>query len=189
IRQACELLAVSLRNARLFDEVTRAARTDSLTGLRNRQAFSEDLEVEVKRALRYQNPLAVLACKVSGVRLINANYGHQAGDQVLAHVGRFLVGNVRDVDLVGRTGGAEFGIILPEQQVEGALVVARRLSKLLGEARFEVGDAQCALQVTFGIGDYRREGTGEDLLQRALTLLGRARDAGEAIGWERGETP
>lgn len=189
IRQACELLAVSLRNARLFDEVTRAARTDSLTGLRNRQAFSEDLEVEVKRALRYENPLAVLACKVSGVRLINANYGHQAGDQVLARVGRLLVGNVRDVDLVGRTGGAEFGIILPEQRVEGALVVARRLSKLLSEARFEVGDARCALQVTFGIGDYRREGTGEDLLQRALTLLGRARDIGEAIGWERGEAP
>ncbi len=185
IRQACELLAVSLRNARLFDEVTRAARTDSLTGLRNRQAFSEDLEVEVKRAQRYENALAVVACKVSGIGLINGNYGHQAGDQVLARVGRLLVDNVRDVDAVGRTGGAEFGVLLPEQRTEGALVVARRLSKILEEARFEVGDTSCALQVAFGIGEYRREGTGEDLLQQALAALRRARSAGEAIGWDR----
>lgn len=183
IRQACELLAVSLRNARLFEEVQQAARSDSLTGLLNRQAFLTTLGTEVKRAKRYENRLAVLACRVEGLRLINANHGHNHGDQVLQEVGRRLAGNVRDVDIAGRTGGTEFGIILPEQAIAGAMVVARRLSGLLAET-VDVGETKHTVRATFGVREYRSRGDGAELFQDALGILDRAREAGEPIGWE-----
>lgn len=186
IRQASELLAVSLRNARLFESVTRAARMCSLTGIRNRQAFFEDLAVEVKRARRYGHPLAVVAVDLSGIRLINANVGHQAGDRVLAEIARLLERNVRDVDGVGRTGGTEFGVLLPEQTTAGAQVVAHRLEKLLNEARFDVaGPSEVAVDAAFGIAE-QPSGVDQpdfDLFQKALDALSRARARGEKVGW------
>ena len=184
IRQACELMAVSLRNARLFDEVQRAARTDSLTKLLNHQAFSETLETEARRAFRYENELAVLACRVSGLRLINANFGHRAGDALIARVAALLGDNVRDVDFAGRTGGAEFGVILPEQALPGALTVARRLAAKMAEAQFEVEGARCELRAHFGVGVYRRRGTGAELFQEALEACDRARESAEPVGWD-----
>lgn len=184
IRQACELVAVSLHNARLFAEVQRAARTDSLTGLRNHQAFAEALDVECKRALRYGSELSLLMVKVHFVGLVNANYGHPAGDALLRAVARRLRGNVREVDLPGRTGGTEFGIILPEQTLEGALVVARRLSDVLAATRADIGGgATCEIRTTFGVAHYERAGGGSELVQRALEHLARAREAGESIGY------
>ena len=188
IRQASELLAVSLRNARLFETVTRAARMCSLTAIRNRQAFFEDLAVEAKRARRYGHPLAVVAVDLSGLRLINANAGHQAGDRVLAEVAALLERNVRDVDLVGRTGGAEFGVLLPEQTTEGARVVAARLVRLF-EARSQAADAE--VQGWFGIAA-QPGGAAEpdfDLFQKALDALSEARARGDKVGWGPEATP
>lgn len=184
IRQACELLAVSLRNARLFDAVQQAARSDSLTGLINRQFFLETLGIEVKRAHRYENQLSTVGCRIEGLALINSNHGHRTGDQIIQAVGQVLAGNVRDVDIVGRTGGTEFGIILPEQTLEGALVVARRLATKMSEARFPIGDLEQSIQATFGVAQYQRVGSGAELFQSALEILATAREAGEPVGWK-----
>lgn len=182
IRYACDLLAVSLRNARLFEQVKRAARTDPLTGLLNRLALTETIEIEVKRARRYRNDLAVVACVVGGLRLVNANYGLGAGDLLIQQVGRLLRANIRDVDLVGRTSGTEFAVILPEQTHAGALVVAERLAGVLAAERVDVPGGQVEVDACFGIAEYRGEGDGGELYQRSLTAASEARAAGLLVG-------
>ena len=182
IQQACELLAVSLRNARLFEEVEQAARTCSLTGLLNHQAFIHQLDIEVKRAHRYENRLAVLTFRLHGLQLVNANFGHQKGDELIQGAARLLGRNVRDVDICGRTGGTEFGIMLPEQPLEGAMVVAERLSRLMAEGKHGVDASPYDVKATCGVAVYQRKGSGTELLRDALVALAKAREAGEPIG-------
>jgi diguanylate cyclase (GGDEF)-like protein len=181
IKQACELVAVSLRNARLFEQVQRAARTCSLTGLRNHQAYTEILDIEVRRATRYKNKLSIIAFRIHGVGLLNANWGHQAGDQLLKTVADHLRGNIRDVDIAGRTGGTEFGVILPEQTLEGALVVVNRLADLYADLRVKIGDDECQVDATFGVVEFAAEGTGPELLRAALERQKQARERGERL--------
>lgn len=178
IRQARDLVAVSLRNARLFDEVQRAARTCSLTGLMNHQAFVEALEAEVKRAERYEKALALLVVNMRGIRLLNANHGHQAGDAVLLQAAHVLRQNTRGVDVAGRIGGSEFGLILPELDPRGALQLAERMARLLTGTRFMIGSDTCTVPATLGLATYERGGSGADLLRAALEAVdrGRARD-------------
>lgn len=178
IRQARDLVAVSLRNARLFDEVQRAARTCSLTGLMNHQAFVEALEAEVKRADRYEKPLSLLVVNMRGIRLLNANHGHQAGDAVLLQAAHVLRQNTRGVDVAGRIGGSEFGLILPELDRRGALQLAERMGHLLTGTRFMIGSDTCTVPATLGLATHRRGSSGADLLREALEAVdrGRARD-------------
>lgn len=182
VEQACELVAVSLRNARLFDQVQRAARSCSLTGLRNHQAFAEILDIEVRRATRYGNALALVVFKLHGVGLLNANQGHQAGDQLLQAVATQLQGNIRDVDVAGRTGGTEFGIILPEQGTAGALVVANRLIDLFAVLDVQIGETRAAFEVSFGVAEFKKESTGPELMGAALSRQQDARKAGKRLG-------
>ncbi|MCW8140253.1 MAG: sensor domain-containing diguanylate cyclase [Planctomycetota bacterium] len=182
IRQARDLVAVSLRNARLFDEVQRAARTCSLTGLMNHQAFVDALEAEARRAERYDKPLALLVCNMRGIRLLNANHGHQAGDAVLLQAAHVLRHNTRDVDIAGRIGGSEFGLILPELDRPGAIVLAERLGRLLTGTRFMIGSDTCTVPATLGLGVYRRGMTGPDLLREALEAVDRGRGQDLLVG-------
>ncbi|MCA8920182.1 MAG: diguanylate cyclase [Planctomycetes bacterium] len=181
IHQACELLAVSLRNAQLFDEIQRAARTDRVTGVINRFAFLETLAIEVKRAQRYGHPLGMLAVHLGGLRLVNANYGHLLGDQLLREGAQALRKSVRDVDVVGRTGGATFGVLLPEQLLPGAQTVAHRLAQTLGRASYRVGEVDLELPATLGLAVLSADESAEAFQQRALEALERARAQGEVI--------
>ena len=185
IRHASELLAVALRHARLFSAVEQAAKTDRLTGLLNRAAFTETLNLEVKRAARYGNPLAVLTCRLGGIRLLNANHGLATGDLLLASVARALRANVRDVDYVGRTAGAEFAIVLPEQRLAGASVVARRLVAVLGALQVELAHGQgtpVSPQFSFGVAEFVGQADAGELLETAFGVAEAARVTGERLG-------
>lgn len=186
VHRACELVAVSLRNARLFDEVQRAARSDGLTGLLNRQALLETLEIEIKRARRYQNALAIVQVKLDGLRLVNSNHGLQTGDGLIKLAASLLRGNVRDVDLVGRAGGTSFCVVLPEQELPGALTVAHRLARILSEGRFPVDGAELPVNAVLGVAVYARDGGAAELLQRAQAGMDQARAGGELVGVQEG---
>lgn len=186
VHRACELVAVSLRNARLFDEVQRAARSDGLTGLLNRQALLETLEIEIKRARRYQNALAIVQVKLDGLRLVNSNHGLQTGDGLIKLAASLLRGNVRDVDLVGRAGGTSFCVVLPEQELPGAMTVAHRLARILEEGRFPVDGAELPVNAVLGVAVYARDGGAAELLQRAQAGMDLARARGELVGVQEG---
>lgn len=115
---------------RLHDSLStlnHVARTDQLTGLANRRAIEERLAEEVLRARRYQRDLTVFLLDVDGLKRVNDDHGHAAGDALLKEVARRLDAAVRLTDLAGRWGGDEFAVVCPETDGPGATVLAAKL--------------------------------------------------------------
>jgi len=124
-------------NERLREElaaVRALAIEDALTGLKNRRYFDERLAAEVDRATRHETPVSVLVVDVDRFKAINDTHGHQVGDDVLRWVGRFLTACVRDHDVVCRTGGDEFMVILPDANADGSARLVERIRRRLGHA-------------------------------------------------------
>ncbi|HXA27735.1 MAG TPA: GGDEF domain-containing protein [Candidatus Angelobacter sp.] len=125
------------------------ARTDALTGLANRRAAEERLEQETKRAVRYERPLTVLIADVDGLKAINDEHGHPAGDAVLGELATRLGRVVRASDMLARWGGDEFLMICPETDAEAAAQVAERLVRE-ADGIVEAGDARIACGLSVG---------------------------------------
>jgi len=112
---------------RLEDELEELATRDSLTGLFNRRELARCLDDELERASRYEHPMAVLWIDFDHFKDVNDNWGHAAGDTVLRTVSDLLKQSIRGIDVIGRFGGEEFVVILPEMDVDEAETTAERL--------------------------------------------------------------
>ncbi len=135
-------VAVAVENKRLYDRLEQQAITDGLTGLYNHRFFYDRLGAEVTRARRYGFQLSLLMLDLDDFKRFNDEFGHQAGDRVLAEVGRIMREQLRkDVDVPCRYGGEEFAIILPHTPAPGAETVGRRLT---AQVRAIVSDATAA---------------------------------------------
>ena len=108
-------------------ELERRAQIDALTGLNNRCHFYELAEQEIVRTRRYGKPLAIMMLDVDHFKPINDTYGHQAGDMVLQQLSAVCLQTMREIDVIGRVGGEEFAILLPEASGAQALEAAERL--------------------------------------------------------------
>ncbi|NRR32033.1 diguanylate cyclase [Oxalobacteraceae bacterium] len=118
-------------------DLERLAMTDELTGIPNRRNFLQRLDAELVRAQRYRHPVCLAMLDLDHFKRVNDTYGHPAGDEVLRHFTRFLVQHLRNVDIVGRLGGEEFAVILPETKLDDALFVLRRVIALLDQETVE----------------------------------------------------
>ncbi|MEA2537963.1 MAG: hypothetical protein QOF11_2197 [Chloroflexota bacterium] len=127
------------------------ATTDLLTGTLNRQALLARLEDELERASRYQRPCSIVLVDLDHFKRINDTYGHAAGDMVLREVATVLTSNVRGADLVGRYGGEEFMIVMPETDADAAAMSAEKLRRLVGSREVRLGDGN-VLGVTLSAG-------------------------------------
>lgn len=129
----------------------RLASTDPLTGVLNLRGVTESLERELARAARRQIPLSVVSIDLDGLRALNNTRGHRAGDNMLQAVTQHWRREVRTFDLVGRTGGDEFVLVLPETSMDVAMTVVDRLSLSspgewsAGVAEAEPGDSVVTL--------------------------------------------
>ena len=172
--------AVALENARLHDVVQRQAITDDLTGLVNRRRFIEALQAEVERARRFGTPLTVILADLDDFKRVNDDFGHHGGDAVLRSFADLMRSHVRDVDVPGRIGGEEFGILLPETDAERAASVAERMRHSLSGVSLPVA-AGHSVHVTssFGIADLDDGQSGDDLLRAADAALYRAKAGGK----------
>ncbi len=159
--------------ARTLAETHDAATTDRLTGIANRPAILAALFSEVERAARYDRPLAVAFVDIDLFKNVNDTYGHAVGDIVLRGVAATLRANVRVADTVGRYGGEEFMVILPETDAEQAAALAEKLRQLVLVARYPV-EGHGVLNVTVSIGV--ASGAGRVLRVEALV-----RDADAAM--------
>jgi diguanylate cyclase (GGDEF)-like protein len=177
-------VAVVLENARLFESATR----DALTGLLRREAILERLDAELHRALRYGRPLAIGLADIDHFKAVNDRFGHLTGDGVLEGVARLLQRGLRAADHVGRYGGEEFLLVLPEAELEGAVAVAEKVRSLIEEERF-VSDRGKEVRVTVSIGlatldDLTASSAGgkeamvRELIAAADRALYQAKDAG-----------
>jgi diguanylate cyclase (GGDEF)-like protein len=172
--------SIALENERLHRTVKRQAITDELTQLANRRRFTETLAVEVRRAERFGDPLALVLADLDDFKQINDRYGHQAGDEVLRRFADVLRENVRDFDLPVRYGGEEFAVLLPEADLAGGEQLARRLQTALLRLRLpEIGRDRPPVTASFGVAAFPQARTAEEILSAADGALYRAKAAGK----------
>jgi diguanylate cyclase (GGDEF)-like protein len=158
------------------------ATTDPLTHLLNRRALTERLTTEMERALRYDTSVALLLIDLDHFKRVNDTHGHLVGDAVLRDVSDVLLAGVRSSDMVGRYGGEEFLIVLPETDDDGATAFAERLRERIDEHGFRPWEDDRALRMTASIGvatfPAARIESVEDLFARADAALYRAKADG-----------
>jgi diguanylate cyclase (GGDEF)-like protein len=172
--------AVSIENARLFEETRQLAITDPLTGLANHRQFYNQLSREVRRAQRYERPLSLLMLDLDLFKQFNDRYGHLAGDQALREVAEVLRQNARSVDILARYGGEEFALILPETDLKRATSQAERVRAAVATFPFlGAGAGPGSLSVSIGVaalhGKMRK---GQELVHDADQALYRAKAQG-----------
>lgn len=176
-------LAVSITFVRTRLEVTeqanraallRAAQTDMLTGCLNQRAFARRLAAELGRFLRYQVPFSLAVLDVDLFKAYNDSFGHSAGDEALAELGRTLCVNSRPSDIVARVGGDEFAVILPNTDLPDAAGAARRLAAV-------VNDGGRHLTVSIGVAKVSdTEPDAKHVYRHADTALYEAKARGRA---------
>ena len=190
--------AAMLRIKSLQDELRRARRqleekqkqleeqsiTDALTGLRNRRFFDERLAEEFRRAQRYSDPVSLMMIDLDHFKAVNDRHGHPAGDTVLREAAALIRGSIREPDICARYGGEEFAVILPKTHMSGALTVAERVWRELGQKVYRTGTdgrhADVQVTASIGIAFYpAKDITGSDLLLKyADEALYKAKGAG-----------
>lgn len=164
-------IGVSLERARLFQEVQSLALTDPLTGLQNRRSLFELGRVEFARAHRMNRAFCCMMLDLDHFKQINDTYGHPVGDQVLREFADRCKRSVREVDLVGRYGGEELVILLPETDRPTSMQVAERLRVSIAATPIRVYDKEIALTVSIGVA------TKDENTQQLETLIARADQA------------
>ncbi|MBI5847436.1 MAG: diguanylate cyclase [Nitrospirae bacterium] len=158
---------------RFIKELETLSSEDSLTGLQNRRMIFERLRHEIERVRRYKSGLSLIFCDLDSFKEINDNYGHQAGDEVLRTIADILRMAVRANDVIGRYGGDEFLILLPQTSLKGAQELAERIRFSVQETKFDMPGGRSA-GTTMSIGVAYYDGTESDagaLLSRIDTAL------------------
>ncbi|MEM7051662.1 MAG: diguanylate cyclase [Acidobacteriota bacterium] len=174
-------VASVLENARLFESAT----YENLTGLLRREAILEKAAAELDRALRYDRPLTIGIADLDHFKGINDRFGHLAGDGLLKRLAYSIEDSLRHTDAVGRYGGEEFLLVLPETDLEASGAVAEKLLAAVRETGLPIDD-ECEARVTVSIGlaslaqvrEQIHEPSIEDLIAAADHSLYRAKEAG-----------
>lgn len=170
------------RRVRAERALKHLARTDGLTGLANRRFFMERAEAEVVRARRYNHGLGVLILDADHFKKVNDTYGHAAGDAVLRALAKRARSVVRSVDLLGRLGGEEFGLLMPETDLPEIRAAAERLRQEMARAPVpsgETGTSPIAFTVSIGMASLtEQDASFEAVLHRADLALYEAKESG-----------
>ncbi|MEY8874884.1 MAG: PAS domain S-box protein [Leptothrix sp. (in: b-proteobacteria)] len=166
----------------LAQELRRQASTDALTGVANRRSLIERLASEFDRVARHpEHRCSVLALDLDHFKAINDRWGHAAGDAVLCHVTTLMTQATRRIDLVGRSGGEEFMLLLPDTGADEARALADRLCAAIAAAPLAWGEPPTPIDVTVSIGVSvidARDSRADAVLARADAALYQAKAAG-----------
>jgi len=144
-------LVLLIKKIKLYETVKELSIVDELTQVFVRQHFMERLEEELKRSMRFKLPLAVLMLDIDHFKRYNDEFGHLVGDATLKEVADLLKRNLRRVDLVGRYGGEEFIVAMPETRVANVSEVAERIRSNIARHDFQVYNDKTKVTVSQGI--------------------------------------
>jgi len=170
----------TLKKTKLSKEVEDArnrialiSKKDYLTKLYNKGCFEQEIESETKKAKRYKTQLAILIVDFDKFKTVNQNYGYDTGDVILTTSAALIQSMVRDTDVVCRYGGEEFGIVLPQTDLNGAKILAQRIQKKIADHEFEKGSNIVRLTVSIGIASYTpaTDTKFDILIKRALKAV------------------
>ena len=156
------------------------ATTDFLTGLPSRRSFIVRLEDELARLNRaIEVPVALLMLDLDHFKNVNDTYGHATGDSMLRHFASLVANELRRIDMAGRLGGEEFGIVLPGADTKAATVFAERLCERIGNSPLHLDDHRIPFTVSIGVTHLRISDTDPDVaLARVDRFLYRAKERG-----------
>jgi diguanylate cyclase (GGDEF)-like protein len=172
-------VAAALQNSSLLTEVGRLAITDDLTGIFNRRHFFEMAEERFAHAQKNGSPLSALIVDLDHFKQFNDCYGHGVGDQVLHEVARLMSTAMRESDIIGRYGGEEFSILLPDTTVKAAIYVAERLLSFVSDVPIETEAGKLTVQLSVGVaGTSKETPTLHSLILRADQAMYLAKSAG-----------
>jgi len=164
---------------RLQEELAHMAMYDALTDILSRRALLEQVEVERQRTRRYNRDLSLLMIDIDHFKKVNDTYGHLAGDVVLKEVAQTLKKQTRRSDYVGRYGGEEFLIILPETSLEKALILAEKLRKRVAELTITANDHVLkGITVSIGTSAYEDDPNVDEFISRSDKWLYAAKKNG-----------
>lgn len=171
--------ALALQRVKLYQEVEKSAITDSLTGAHTRRYLLERFEEELQRAMIKEIPLSFLMIDVDHFKSFNDRYGHLVGDKILKAVSSLIQENIREIDYVGRYGGEEFSVVLPDTDIEGGFFVAQRIRQAIEEAIIEAYDTTTKITVSLGISCFPVDGKSSlELIDKADWALYRSKKRG-----------
>jgi len=171
--------ALALRRLKLYKDIETLAITDSLTGVYTRRYFIERFDEEIKRSASRKSTLSFLMIDADHFKMINDQHGHLTGDLVLKEISNIIEENVREIDIVGRFGGEEFCVVLPDTDMEGARVVAERIRKSSAERLIKAYDSSLRVTLSIGLSIYPTDGKLlEELMDKADWALYRAKSQG-----------
>lgn len=180
-------LALEIKKARLYQEVQKLSIIDGLTEVFLRRHFLERFQQELQRSAHHKLPLSFLMVDIDHFKDYNDKYGHLMGDAVLKGVAGVLKEKAREIDLVGRYGGEEFSILLPETDEKAGLQVAERLRLGVEERQFKPYDevtpkgmaSPTQITVSIGLADFPRQAKdAKALMDRADQALYKAKQTG-----------
>ena len=171
--------ALQMQKAMFYEEVEELSITDGLTQVALRRYFLQRFEEEVKRSRHHGLPLSFLMVDIDHFKNYNDRYGHLVGDAVLRQIAKTLGEGVREVDLIGRYGGEEFCIMLPETNKDSGYETAERIRSLVENSLFKAYDEETSVTISIGVSCFPEDAdTGQELLDKADAALLRAKDSG-----------
>ncbi len=181
-------VAIALENARLYEETRHLSITDSLTGIFNRRHFINLAQREFQRSRRYQRPLSLIMMDLDHFKKINDDHGHLVGDKVLRTVAKLCEKKLRESDIIGRYGGEEFLIMLPEtptcitgseQTEHDATAVAERLRQIVASTPTQTARGEISITISLGVAELSEDMDKlETLIDRADQALYQAKKSG-----------
>ncbi|MBZ5557555.1 MAG: diguanylate cyclase [Acidobacteriia bacterium] len=163
---------------RVEEQLRVIATTDALTGTHTRRHFFDLAEVECGRSSRHQRPISVALLDLDHFKLVNDRFGHHVGDEALRLVAETVRDKLRRHDLLGRYGGEEFALLLPETPLAGATLVVERIRQAVAALAFEHQRSLVTLTISAGVVFRRAEEPLAAALERADAALYAAKDQG-----------
>jgi two-component system, cell cycle response regulator len=161
------------------EEIYRLTIIDGLTEIHNKRYLMEFLDRELARSSRHNRPLALIMIDIDRFKSINDQFGHLGGDFTLREMAVRIKGNVRKEELFARYGGEEFVVILPETPLDGALIVADRILKVVGQTPFLFEEKSIRVTISGGVVTTQGENiTPIELIRRADEKLYQAKEQG-----------
>lgn len=173
-------LALEIDRRRALElKLTEMAATDPLTGLYNRREYEMLFTHEIERARRADTPLSVCIVDLDHFKKVNDTYGHGAGDEVLRRTAGLLKDKLRSMDIVGRLGGEEFIILLPQTTIDQAAMIGNRILEALAATDIDTGAAIIRITATIGISQMiPSDPNFNAIIQRADEALYRGKETG-----------
>ena len=178
-KRFCAHIATALEKISLFEEIKALSTNDGLTGLYNHLFIMTKLEQEVQRSHWYGSPLSVLMVDIDDFKEINDRFGHLAGDAVLGEMAAMLQNGIRGIDSVGRLGGEEFLVVLPETDGEAARLIGERLRESLAGRVFSYEGKPMRVSVSGGVAAFRDDRDANRLVGMADKNLYKAKSEGK----------